>query len=66
MPTNFGEQLMEQPLTLSSLALDLNTDGRLSGRDVDRVRNASVGSVHPMVYLAEQKFQDISQLIPKF
>jgi general secretion pathway protein E len=60
MPTNFGEQLMEQPLTLSSLALDLSADGRLSGRDVERVRNASVGTVHPMVYLAEQKLQDTS------
>ena len=61
MPTNFGEQLMEQPLTLSSLALDLSADGRLSDRDLQRMRNASVGSIHPMVYLAEQKFQDTSR-----
>ncbi|MBE9537816.1 MAG: type II/IV secretion system protein [Proteobacteria bacterium] len=61
MPTNFGEQLLEQPLTLASLALDLKADGRLSGRDLERVRNASVGSIHPLVYLAEQKLDDLSR-----
>ncbi len=61
MPTNFGEQLMEQPLTLASLALDLKADGRLSDKDLARVRNVSVGSIHPLVYLAEQKLEDPSQ-----
>jgi len=61
MPTNFGEQLMEQPLTLASLALDLKADGRLSGGDLERVRNIAVGSVHPVVYLAEQKLVDPSR-----
>ena len=61
MPTNFGEQLMEQPLTLASLALDLNADSRLSGGDLERVRNIAVGSVHPAVYLAEQKLADPSR-----
>jgi general secretion pathway protein E len=61
MPTNFGEQLMEQPLTLASLALDLKADGRLSGKDLARVRNVSVGSIHPLVYLAEQKLDDPSR-----
>ncbi len=61
MPTNFGEQLMEQPLTLASLALDLKADGRLSGADLKRVHNVSVGSIHPVVYLAEQKLEDPSR-----
>jgi len=61
MPTNFGEQLMEQPLTLASLALDLHAAGRLSSRNLEKVRNVSVGSVHPVVYLAEQKLEDPSR-----
>ena len=61
MATTFGEKLLEQALTLASLAMDLNADGRLSSRDLERLRNVSVGSVHPMVYLAEQKLQDPSQ-----
>ena len=61
MPTKFGEQLMEQPLTLASLVLDLRADGRLTGKDLERVRNVSVGSIHPLVYLAEQKLNDPSQ-----
>ena len=60
MSTNFGEKLMEQPLSLSSMALDLNTDGRLAGKDLERLRNVAVGSVHPVVYLAEQKLVDQS------
>lgn len=58
MSTNFGEQLMEQPLTLASMALDLKADGRLAEKDLERVRKANVGSVHPTVYLAEQKLVD--------
>ncbi len=61
MATTFGEKLLEQALTLASLAMDLNADGRLSSRDLERLRNVSVGSVHPVVYLAEQKLQDPSQ-----
>jgi general secretion pathway protein E len=61
MATNFGEKLLEQALTLASLAIDLNADGRLSSHDLERLRNVSVGSVHPVVYLAEQKLQDPSQ-----
>ncbi len=60
MSTNFGEQLMEQPLALASMALDLNADGRLAGTDLERLRNVAVGSVHPAVYLAEQKQADQS------
>ena len=60
MATNFGEQLMEQPLTLASLALDMRADGLLSDRDVERMRNVSVGSKHPLAYLAEQKLEDCS------
>ena len=58
MSTNFGERLMEQRLSLPSLAQDLYTDGRLSDRDLRNIRNASIANVHPLVYLAEQKLAD--------
>lgn len=58
MSTTFGEQLMEQPLALASMALDLNADGRLADKDLERVRKAAAGSVHPAVYLAELKLAD--------
>ncbi len=55
MSTNFGERLMEQRLSLPSLVHDLNSDGRLSDSDLKNIGNAAVGTVHPLVYLAEQK-----------
>jgi general secretion pathway protein E len=58
MSTNFDERLIEQKLSLPSLAQDLNTDGRLSDKDLQNIRNASIGPVHPLVYLAEKKFAD--------
>ena len=58
MATKFGEQLREQRLNLPSLVHDLNADGRLSDQDMKNIRNAAIGSVHPLVYLAEQKLQD--------
>ena len=58
MATKFGEQLMEQRLNLPSLVHDLNADGRLSDQNMKNIRNAAIGSVHPLVYLAEQKLQD--------
>ena len=58
MSTNFGEQLAEHRLNLSSLAGDLNKDGRLSDADLARVGKSSGLKVHPLVYLAEQKLAD--------
>jgi general secretion pathway protein E len=58
MSTNFGERLMEQRLSLPSLVHDLNSDGRLSDSDLKNIGNTAVGSVHPLVYLAEQKLAD--------
>ena len=58
MATNFGEQLMEHRLSLSTLARDLHSEGRLSDRDFARVMAAQAVKVHPLVYLAEQKIED--------
>jgi len=52
---------MERALTLASLAQDLNADGRLSVPDLEVVRIAALGNVHPLVYLAEQNLQDASR-----
>ena len=58
MATNFGEQLMEHRLNLSTLARDLHTDGRLSAADLARVGQSSTVKVHPLVFLSEQKLAD--------
>jgi general secretion pathway protein E len=58
MATNFGEQLMEHRLSLSTLARDLHSEGRLSDRDFARVMAAQSVKVHPLVYMAEQKIED--------
>ena len=58
MATNFGEQLMEHRLSLSTLVQDLNRDGRLSDADMARVAQSSIVKVHPLVFLAEQKIPD--------
>ncbi len=58
MATNFGEQLMEHRLSLSTLARELHEDGRLSTAEFDRVVKSSLVKVHPLVFLAEQKLPD--------
>ena len=58
MATNFGEQQMEHRLSLSTLARDLNSDGRLSDAELSRIAQSSVVKVHPLVFLAEQKLAD--------
>ncbi|MEH6580573.1 MAG: GspE/PulE family protein [Halioglobus sp.] len=58
MSTHFGERLMEQKLSLPSLAQDLHADGRLSQEKLKSLTNASIGTVHPLVYLAEQRLED--------
>ena len=58
MATNFGEQQMEHRLSLSTLARDLNSDGRLSDAQLSGIAQSSVVKVHPLVFLAEQKLTD--------
>ena len=58
MATNFGEQQMEHRLSLSTLAQDLNSDGRLSDAQLSGIAQSSVVKVHPLVFLAEQKLTD--------
>ena len=58
MATNFGEQLMEHRLNLSTLAQELHEDGRLSAQELARVGKSSIVRVHPLVFLAEQKLPD--------
>ena len=58
MATNFGEQLMEHRLNLSTLARDLHLDGRLTDEGLARVTSARTVKVHPLVYLAEQGLAD--------
>jgi general secretion pathway protein E len=62
MSTNFGERLMEQRLSLSSVVHDLNSDGRLSDSDLKNIATAAVGTVHPLVYLSEQKLADAANV----
>ena len=58
MATNFGEQLMEHRLNLSTLARELHEDGRLGEEELARVGKSSIVKVHPLVFLAEQKLPD--------
>ena len=58
MATKFGEQLMEHRLSLSTLAQELNADGRLSDQDYARVGKSPIVKVHPLVFLSEQKLSD--------
>ena len=60
MSTNFGEQVMEQRLDLATLARDLHADGRVSAVDMARIVKAPLVRVHPLVYLADQKLEDLS------
>lgn len=61
MSTTFGQRLAESRLSLPSLARDLFEDGRLSKADLLRLGNANIGSVHPLVFLAEQGLEDLAR-----
>ena len=52
---------IEVPLTLSGMVADLHADGRLTDADRTRLARLMIGSVHPLVYLAEQKLLDPSR-----
>ncbi|MBT4521817.1 MAG: type II/IV secretion system protein [Halieaceae bacterium] len=58
MSTNFGERTVDRHLNLLAVARELKADGRLSEADFNRVGNTTVGNIHPLVYLAEQKLVD--------
>ena len=60
MVSNFGEQLLEHRLSLSTLAQDLKADGLLSDEDLGRIGLSTKVKVHPLVFLAEQKLVDAS------
>ncbi len=61
MVATFGERRNERDLDLKTLIAELNTAGILS--DTDRIRMAKVnaGSVHPLVFLAEQKLTNVAK-----
>jgi general secretion pathway protein E len=61
MSTNFGERLVERRLSLSSLAGELQAEGRLSEADLVRANNAANANMHPLVYLSEQGFPDLAR-----
>ena len=46
---------MERTLDLKSLILDLNRAGILSDAESSRIVDANSGSIHPLVFLSEQK-----------
>ncbi len=58
MVATFGEQRMEQHLDLKSLVVELHRDGLLSDEDRQRLADVNSGSVHPLVFLAEQGIED--------
>ncbi|MEP6389771.1 MAG: GspE/PulE family protein [Halioglobus sp.] len=61
MTTDLIEQRPDQVLHLPSVIADLISDGHLSQADGQRLSKALIGSVHPLVFLAEQKLADPSR-----
>ncbi|MEP4486192.1 MAG: GspE/PulE family protein [Halioglobus sp.] len=61
MTTDPIEQRPDQVLHLPSVIADLISDGHLSQADGQRLSKALIGSVHPLVFLAEQKLADPSR-----
>jgi general secretion pathway protein E len=61
MNAKFGPEYAEQPLDLYSLVTELHAAGRLGDADRERLARLGIGSVHPLVFLAEQKIADPSR-----
>jgi general secretion pathway protein E len=61
MPTEMSEQLLEHRLNLSTLAEELNADGRLSDVDLGKIGYSSHIKVHPLVFLSEKGYADAAQ-----
>ena len=55
MAATFGERRVERKLDLRTLVEELNVAGLLSDSDRSRMADVNAGSVHPLVFLAEQK-----------
>jgi general secretion pathway protein E len=55
MVATFGEQRGERSLDLRTLLEELKVAGILSAADSARMADVNAGSVHPLVFLAEQK-----------
>ena len=58
MTATFGPEYAERSLELHVMAQELHTAGRLSALDRDRLIKVNAGSIHPLVYVAEQKLAD--------
>lgn len=58
MNAKFGPEYAERPLDLYSLVTELHASGRLADADRERLARLGIGSVHPLVFLAEQKIPD--------
>ena len=56
MVARFAERRGERSLDLRSLVEELKVAGLLSETDFQRMTDVNAGSMHPLVYLAEQKF----------
>ena len=61
MTADVTEQRPDQVLHLPSVIADLMSDGHLSEADGQRLSKSLIGSVHPLVFLAEQKLADPSR-----
>ncbi len=61
MNAKFGPEYAERPLDLFSLVVELHASGHLAESDRERLAGVSIGSVHPLVFLAEQKIPDPSR-----
>ena len=61
MNAKFGPEYAERPLDLYSLVTDLHTSGRLGDADRERLARLGIGSVHPLVFLSDQKIPDPSR-----
>ena len=55
MVATLGEHRLERTLDLKSLIEDLHAAGLLSDTERARLSDVNAGSVHPLVYLSEQK-----------
>jgi general secretion pathway protein E len=59
-PNKFTEQLLEQRLSLTTVAKNLHAEGLLADEDLARIPLHSSLKVHPLVFLSEQQFADAS------
>jgi general secretion pathway protein E len=58
MVATFGEQRMERKLDLRTLVEELHAAGILDDSDMANLKEVNSGSVHPLVFLSEQKLDN--------